>query len=686
MQSIQRGLVLLTAIGAVTLAGATERAPRRVGNLTTQPSHAYTKSQVEYYLTEEETTYVRPGLTVEIADIDIPADRHPVVEVTFVDDMGLPLDRAGRLTPGDISISFILAWYDGGLRRYTAYTIREQTDSTTGATLYNGSSDRGGSWEDLETGRARYTFGTQLPADFDMSRTHTIAVYARRNTEDIVGKYYYSNVLFDFRPDGGAVTEQWAAIATSTCNECHDPLALHGSRRREVKMCVLCHNPQSADPDTGNTVDFKVMIHKIHRGANLPSVEAGGSYRIGSHDYSEVEFPQDIRNCTKCHRPEAPEGYIWYTLPSRAVCGSCHDDIDWETGEGHDGGIAQETDELCSVCHIPQGDREFDRSIMGAHTIPTKSMQLAGINMEITDVTNVAPGDTPTVYFALTNGDGSMVDDIAGLRTLTLRAAGPTGQTIDHTVDLSVDARDAATAGDVYMKTFSSPLPDDATGTWAFSADVRRASVIEDGSEEGLSVTEGAFNPVFYAEVTAVAKAAVARRKIVDIDKCNRCHDALSLHGGQRFNVEECVFCHRPNNNDADERPAEAAPPESIDFRWMVHRIHTGHELATDFTVYGHNGSVNNYNETHFPGDRRNCEGCHDEDTYLVPLPEGAANVDTMRDWYTPKRPAAASCLACHSSVDAAAHAFVNTAPFGEACASCHGEDREFSVTRVHAR
>jgi hypothetical protein len=28
----------------------------------------------------------------------------------------------------------------------------------------------------------------------------------------------------------------------------------------------------------------------------------------------------------------------------------------------------------------------------------------------------------------------------------------------------------------------------------------------------------------------------------------------------------------------------------------------------------------------------------------------------------------------------------VNIAPFGEGCAACHGEGREFAVSRVHAR
>ena len=42
----------------------------------------------------------------------------------------------------------------------------------------------------------------------------------------------------------------------------------------------------------------------------------------------------------------------------------------------------------------------------------------------------------------------------------------------------------------------------------------------------------------------------------------------------------------------------------------------------------------------------------------------------------TPQQPTAAACLGCHDSQSAAAHAFVNTAPFGEACAACHGPGR----------
>jgi hypothetical protein len=46
----------------------------------------------------------------------------------------------------------------------------------------------------------------------------------------------------------------------------------------------------------------------------------------------------------------------------------------------------------------------------------------------------------------------------------------------------------------------------------------------------------------------------------------------------------------------------------------------------------------------------------------------------------------AAACLGCHDTQPAAAHALTMTAPFGEACAACHGSDADFSVDKVHAR
>ena len=250
-----------------------------------------------------------------------------------------------------------------------------------------------------------------------------------------LAKAYYANVEYDFRPDGMPVTDTWDKMReASTCNNCHDPLGEHGGSRQQIKLCVLCHQPQTFDPDTGNTVDMKVFAHKIHSGSTLPSVLAGTPYEIigfnqAVSDFSTVVFPQDVRNCTTCHVGSDPKNVgaqsnAWFTYPSRAACGSCHDDVNWVTGANHPAG-PQADDSACAACHQPEGDQEFDASIKGAHTVPAKSKQLKGLNAAIVGVTNMAPGMSPTVVFKLTNNDGSFVDGTK-LATFSPIIAGPT--------------------------------------------------------------------------------------------------------------------------------------------------------------------------------------------------------------------------------------------------------------------
>ena len=73
------------------------------------------------------------------------------------------------------------------------------------------------------------------------------------------------------------------------------------------------------------------------------------------------------------------------------------------------------------------------------------------------------------------------------------------------------------------------------------------------------------------------------------------------------------------------------------------------------------------------------------DDSYNLPSP-GVAETLAPSEFFSPIPPGSAACLSCHDSLDAAAHAFVNITPFGEACGSCHGPDAEFSVERSHAR
>jgi len=123
-----------------------------------------------------------------------------------------------------------------------------------------------------------------------------------------------------------------------------------------------------------------------------------------------------------------------------------------------------------------------------------------------------------------------------------------------------------------------------------------------------------------------------------------------------------------------------------------VHRIHKGEALTQDFTVYGFGGTPANFNEVRFPGDLRNCSKCHANNAYQLPLAGGIANVSTPRDYFPSQGPATASCLGCHDSKDAAAHAYLNTTTFpgatisAEACAACHGTGKDWAADKVHAR
>jgi OmcA/MtrC family decaheme c-type cytochrome len=71
-------------------------------------------------------------------------------------------------------------------------------------------------------------------------------------------------------------------------------------------------------------------IHGVHRGRYLEHPEdVKPLYRLVSgvpvyqpdYDFSEVIFPQDVRNCTKCHA----DNPVWTQEPSRLACLACHD-------------------------------------------------------------------------------------------------------------------------------------------------------------------------------------------------------------------------------------------------------------------------------------------------------------------------------------------------------------------------
>jgi OmcA/MtrC family decaheme c-type cytochrome len=174
---------------------------------------------------------------------------------------------------------------------------------------------------------------------FEPNRTHRIAIqlsYTNAAGETVRVNPYF-DVTFDANGRSVPVTDpgQTRVMSdVSSCNGCHDRLAVHGGGRVDVQYCVMCHNPGTTDANSGEVLTMQTMIHKIHAGRLLASqVNAGGEnyvlwgFGASRHDYSHVGFPQDLRNCTVCHtaaNPNTPQGDNWKTRPTKESCLTCH--------------------------------------------------------------------------------------------------------------------------------------------------------------------------------------------------------------------------------------------------------------------------------------------------------------------------------------------------------------------------
>ena len=703
MEGIVKCLVMrpaLTLLLAVALA------------LTGAEPKAYSPREKAFYASEALVNFVRPGLVITINSAQIAADGTISVTYAVTDPKGVPLDIAGVTTPGPISLSYVAAVLPGNQTQYTAYTTRSATGAVSG-TVTQAGADSGGTRTSVGNGVYQYIFHTKAPTGFDNNATHTIGIYGSRDLTEFDLGTNYASKTFNFVPSGGAVTHVRDIIRTASCNTCHDQLSAHGGSRRGIEMCILCHTPQTVDPDTGNTVDLKVMAHKIHMGSSLPSVKAGIPYQIigfngAVSDWSTVVYPADVRRCETCHSQTtgATQATAYLTRPAAVPCGACHDDVNFATGKNHAGG-PQINDNQCANCHFPQGELEFDASIKGAHVVPVDSAMLSGLVVAITKVANGVAGSQPVVTFTVKDKSGKALA-LSNLGSLTFTMAGPTsdygytsfGSDVTTAGYVSESALAAGCGSDgTCTYTFKHSVPAKATGTYSIGVEARRTEVLLPGTTTQMSVTYGALNSVVSFSVTG--GTVQARRTVVKTSNCNACHVFLTVHGSLRNQTEYCVLCHNPSNTDAATRanasnPADKQmPPQGINFNLLVHRIHTGENLPPNrpYIVVGFGGSHNDFSDVRYPamsptgspGDRRNCAICHTGGSEQN-LPTGLNQVMDPQGPINPVLPVTSACTGCHLSIPTASHALANTTPLGESCEVCHGTSGAFSVSQVHAQ
>src|SRR5574340_1290052 len=431
-----------------------------------------------------------------------------------------------------------------------------------------------------------------------------------------------ANGAADFVVTAGAATPTAAPsreiVTTAACNACHGRLTVHG-RRVELAYCATCHNYNLLDPNSFSG-DLSVFIHRLHgAGAFDPTDNPKGIFDPTTPDFrgivpANITFPQDIRHCATCHK--GADGARWNTNPSRHACTSCHAKISFvspaPTGMTLHTAGAMANDAACALCHTPT-------LIQGFHALVAEN-EAQKILPVITSVTNSAPGQNPVVKFAITNptvspatnydiatspyftqpGGASTLTVLIGFSNADIGNAGDGlayGQPINiNLLSLPTGATLVKEADGSYTLTSSVPVPATATGSGTVAIQ-GPPGFVDPSSGDTLRLPMQNASMAFAITDTT----ATARRKVVDIARCNACHAVLSLHGNNRTgDIGTCVICHNTNATDGSRRPAGGAvgvdgkAEESIDFKYMVHAIH-GTALNSGITVYGFGGSVDSF-------------------------------------------------------------------------------------------
>jgi len=353
--------------------------------------------------------------------------------------------------------------------------------------------------------------------------TYTVGIELRKDyrINDVVYRDP-GNAAMDFLIGGASAVESREVVTLANCNQCHGELRAHGDNRNNLTNCLLCHTAGAEDKNVataaggtpGLTIDFKVMIHKIHAGKHLPSVNGVGTNPDGSRnygltpkpyeivgygnnviDFSEVGFPvwpsmatgmpRDIEygalgtaerslentllagavDCESCHGdpdgagplPAPSQGELAYTQPSVASCRSCHDDWnpDFLYTANNQTMPAERDNATCKECHRPSGGA---LDVMNAHRHPlTDPAFLKGLVFDVQSVTDqngetsFDAGDRVQVTMTIKDGAGNDVPATDLARMEAVLNGPTTNPNLVHFVRIYPDALPAGPSYTFYL-------------------------------------------------------------------------------------------------------------------------------------------------------------------------------------------------------------------------------------------
>ncbi|MCP5527623.1 MAG: hypothetical protein H7A47_12605 [Verrucomicrobiales bacterium] len=242
---------------------------------------------------------------------------------------GNPIDPASIVEPVDNANRQPHEWRDA---RFFVSGPRAMTVPVLTTVAANPSPDSTYLYNDL---RVRQDSANEDPA---ATRTSDTIEYQLGDVADLAPGTY--TAYFEVRPANGlgghgyinfqvgTATAEREITAAASCISCHGATTMHSRAALfEPDICKNCHDYQHQMPDKTGWDDrnygFGVSplswrVHGLHYGNYLDKPEVAGE------DFAQVIFPQDVRNCTKCHSDSS----TWDTKASRMACLACHDSDD----------------------------------------------------------------------------------------------------------------------------------------------------------------------------------------------------------------------------------------------------------------------------------------------------------------------------------------------------------------------
>ncbi len=466
-----------------------------------------------------------------------------------------------------------------------------------------------------------------------------------------------------------------------------------------VETCKSCHNNDGYAAYTGDIMDLSAdtsvrtadpiirRVHGVHMGEGLNNTFNTDNDTGDFRHYVEVNFPADVRTCTKCHVDDS-----WKEEPSRLACGSCHDDV-WfgaaddtpeNFAEDHPGG-PQPTDDTCAICHSSEGT---ELSIVDVHEVDRSTEYIVELSMS--DPANdeyYVDGETPTVTIVVKDASDNSVVDPTSITEETwsrvrLQVSGPKHDTAPVLTSASNDNSLSGSVSYIYndLRVQTDSADEDTKLSRSSSGMTYQLDDVA-GLEDGTYVvfvqvrhenSPSSLELIYFQVGTATVEPMLATN-------CVDCHGETNMHGSYPFALapDLCESCHDNENQlegmtSWDERNWGYGAQPIVK---RVHAIHYGKYLDKPEDIHGAE-DAEHFAGIIFPQDVRNCVKCHSESDNWI------------------EEPSRLACLACHDTDGAQTHAALQTVdptptePWNgdevETCTVCHGAGRDFAPNVVH--